>query len=276
MAMRSTYFGVLIVGLVLGQLNSSPVPVVLISDPGVDDAAMMLLAIASPTEIELLGVHSTFGCHSDINVVYENAQRVLHAAGKLGTIGVHRGAVAPLGTIRGADLSGGDGRIVHGPDALGGPEVARPPLPPLSERAPQPTVSGAEHLVALARSRPDEIVVLCASATTELALALALEPELPKLLKAVYVMGGAVNHFGNVSPLAEANFAWDAQAARLVVAAFNEKLTLFPLDVTHAALFSWDNAEELRARGGSAAGWFADIHNHFRERYAIVEVRRVS
>ena len=248
--------------------DAEPVPMVMIADPGVDDAASMLLALASSRAIELLGVHTSFGCHSDVDVVHENALRVLDAAGRLGDVVVHRGAAMPLGAVEG--LGDGDGRIVHGPLALGGPEVARAPLPPLESRAPQPNVSAAENLVALARARPGEVIVAIASAPTELALALALEPALPALLRGVYAMGGAIAHFGNISPVAEANFAFDAAAARIVVAAFGAKLVLFPLDVTHQALFSRADADELRARGGAAAAWFADIHRHYRERYAEV------
>ena len=54
-------------------------------------------------------------------------------------------------------------------------------------------------------ARPGEVVVAIASAPTELALALALEPALPALLRGVYAMGGAIAHFGNISPAAEAN-----------------------------------------------------------------------
>lgn len=249
--------------------EKKPIPMVLIVDPGVDDAGMMLLALASaPADVEIIGVHSTFGCHSDLDVVHENALRVLSAAGRLGDIAVHRGAAMPLGAVEG--LGEGDGRIVHGPMALGGPDVPRPPLPDAPLRAPPPNISAAEHLVQLARARPGEVLVAIASAPTELAVALALEPRLPELLRGVYAMGGALTHFGNISPLAEANFAFDARAARCVVAAFGQRLTLFPLDVTHQALFSRADADELHARGGAAAAWFAAIHDHYRERYAAV------
>ena len=59
--------------------------------------------------------------------------------------------------------------------------------------------------------------MLCFSALTNVALAVALEPALPRLLKRLVVMGGALYTHGNVSPLAEANFANDARAAQLVL-----------------------------------------------------------
>lgn len=90
--------------------------------------------------------------------------------------------------------------------------------------------------------------MIVTSPLTNLALAHLLEPLLPSLVKRTLVMGGAVRHPGNVSPLAEANFASDARAARLVVDAFSsvegDRLVLAPLDVTmtgaveHSAVLS--------------------------------------
>ena len=59
--------------------------------------------------------------------------------------------------------------------------------------------------------RPGEVTVIVTSPLTNLALANLLEPRLPELVTWTMVMGGAVRHPGNVSPLAEANFAHDAR-----------------------------------------------------------------
>lgn len=65
-----------------------------------------------------------------------------------------------------------------------------------------------------------------------LAQALRLEPELPRLLKQLIVMGGSISEPGNVSPLAEANIWHEPHAADLVFSA-GFRLTLVGLDVTH-------------------------------------------
>src|SRR5690625_5899040 len=52
---------------------------------------------------------------------------------------------------------------------------------------------------------------------TNLALALEIEPELPRLLKRLHIMGGAINHRGNTGPTSEWNIAVDPEAAQRVL-----------------------------------------------------------
>ena len=98
-----------------------------------------------------------------------------------------------------------------------------------------------------------------------------LEPALPKLVGACLVMGGAVYHPGNVSPLAEANFAHDARAAKLVVDAFStpdgDLLTIAPLDVTMRAMVSNADMQNLGtgvAETLLAQAWAAYSNNYCR------------
>ena len=129
-----------------------------------------------------------------------------------------------------------DGSYVHGEDGLGSvaeaPEELQLPSCNVDE-----TLSAAEFIAQTARERRD-VTIIVTSPLTNLALAYLLEPRLPELVTRTLVMGGAVRHPGNVSPLAEANFAHDARAARLVVDAFSSKegdrLIMAPLDVTMA------------------------------------------
>lgn len=206
-------------------------PVILVADVGVDDAAALIWLARDPT-IDLLGVAASFGCHSDVEQTARNARRVLRAVGKP-CVPVYAGSPYALG-----EASRPDGfTYVHGEDGLGSvaetEEEARRPTCTVNE-----TLSAAEFIAQTARRRPGEVTVIVTSPLTNLALAYLLEPRLPLLVKRTLVMGGAVRHPGNVSPLAEANFASDARAARLVVDAFSsvegDRLVLAPLDVTMA------------------------------------------
>ncbi len=245
-------------------------PVILIADPGIDDAAALLLAASSPL-FELVGVVSSFGCHSDVARTSANARRVLRYAGRR-DVPVCVGPAKPLGAL--APLGDADGRIVHGDDALGDVGDDEHGGGDAEGGAPCPgDVSGVEFLVAQARARPGELTLVATGPLTALALALQLEPRLPALVAGARAMGGALARAGNVSPLAEANFAHDALAARLVVASFGRALALYPLDVTHAASFTPARREALRRSGGGgrvAARFFADAVALYQRRYAEV------
>jgi purine nucleosidase len=114
--------------------------------------------------------------------------------------------------------------FVHGQDGLGDAGV------PASTRRPASTLAAAE-IVQLARSRPGELTLVAVGPLTNIGLALLLEPELPRLIKNVVVMGGAIGVPGNASELGEANIWHDPEAAQLVVDAPWD-LVLVGLEIT--------------------------------------------
>ena len=71
------------------------------------------------------------------------------------------------------------------------------------------------------RTHPGEIIGLVTGPLTNLALAVRLEPELPRLLKRLVVMGGTFDYKGNTTPVSEWNIAVDPDAAKLVFDAFS-------------------------------------------------------
>ena len=221
----------LLLGLAALVATAERTPVVLVADVGVDDAAALIWLAKDPT-IDLLGVAASFGCHGDVRQTARNARRVLRAAGRP-CVPVYTGSPYALGA---STPPSDDGSYVHGSDGLGSvaeaPEELRLPSCDVDE-----SLSAAEFIAQTARERPG-ITLIVTSPLTNLALAYLLEPRLPELVTRTLVMGGAVRHPGNVSPLSEANFAHDARAARLVVDAFSsddgDRLVIAPLDVTMA------------------------------------------
>ena len=188
------------------------------TDPGVDDAMALYYALAHPS-IELLGVTTSFG-NVSVAQAATNALHLLAIAGR-GHIPVTQGAAAPLGKP-GEDPPA----HIHGADGLGnlGPRQAHALR--LDPR------SSAQFIVDMAREKPGEITLVAVGPLGNLALALEIEPQLPKLLRAVVIMGGTVIEPGNVSPVAEANIWNDPHAAdRVFCAGF--ALTMVGLDVTH-------------------------------------------
>ncbi|GAB3211707.1 nucleoside hydrolase [Marinactinospora thermotolerans] len=222
-------------------------------DPGIDDA-MALAYLAAQPDVEIVGVGTVYGNNS-VDVTTTNTLRLIDLYG-ITDVPVAAGAARPL--VQPPSLA----ESVHGRNGLGDVEMPDPKTEPVAE-------SAAELLVRLARSAPGEIDVLAVGPLTNLAIALGLEPELPRLVGRVVVMGGAVRAPGNVTPWAEANIANDPEAAEVVLAAGFD-LTLVALDVTMRTLADAVWLDELATLEGDRArtsarfldfyvGWYSDV-----------------
>jgi inosine-uridine nucleoside N-ribohydrolase len=198
-----------------GQGDARPRKVILDADPGIDDAMAILFALRSPA-LDVLGITSVFG-NADIDVATANALRLVELAGR--EVPVARGAAHPLVIPKGPAPD-----FVHGADGLG--NIGAPPPTGKTIEA-----SAAEFIVATARRYPGEVTLVPVGRLTNLALALALEPRLPELVKEVVLMGGSAWAGGNVTPVAEANIWGDPHAADIVFGA-PWKVTMVGLDVT--------------------------------------------
>lgn len=202
-------------------MNTPKHKVIFDTDPGVDDAMALYYALAHPG-IDVVGITTTFG-----NVTVEqaciNALYLTAIAGQ-GDIPVTRGVPSPW-------VKPGEPppTYIHGADGLGN----------LPSRHDTSNVadprSSAQFLVDMARLYPGEITLVAVGPLGNLATALKLEPNLPKLVKQVIIMGGTVIEPGNVSPVAEANIWNDPHAADQVFTA-GWKLAMVGLDVTHQVI----------------------------------------
>ena len=102
---------------------------------------------------------------------------------------------------------------------------------------------------------------------TNIALATCLEPRIVEQVRELIDMGGAATVPGNVSPLAEANFHNDPEAAAIVVAA-GYRLGLVGLDVTLQAIIAPEQVDLLRERGGQVGHFIHAIAAHYGSHYA--------
>jgi inosine-uridine nucleoside N-ribohydrolase len=191
--------------------------VIIDTDPGIDDAAAILLALASP-DLCVEAITTVYG-NGPVEVCTANALRILHAAGRT-DIPVHQGVGKPL--LR--QPNPGWASQVHGADALGNTSFPLPPNPPIfppnqGETAGGPTRRHAVlEIIDRVMASPGQISLLALGRLTNLALALTLEPRLAGSVAQIIVMGGAVRVPGNVSPVASANLYEDPEAASLVYA----------------------------------------------------------
>src|SRR4051812_12862309 len=226
--------------------------VIIDCDPGHDDAMALLLALASP-ELELTAVTTVAG-NQTLEKVTANAIRVLDV---VGADDVPVAAGAPRALVHPARVAD----EVHGETGLDGPA-----LPPPS-RAPEP-MHAVDLIARELRARP--LTLVPTGPLTNVALLLALHPELAARIERVVLMGGAIAE-GNVTPGAEFNVWADPEAAARVLTSGLD-VTIVGLDVTHRALLTAAHADALRA-SGRAGAVVADLHEFYarfhREVYAF-------
>ena len=194
----------------------APRPVYFDCDTGIDDSMALAYLLASP-EIELVGVGTVSGNVSAAQAA-RNTLDLLHLAG-LSDVPVAVGAHDFL-----ARRFEGGVPWIHGHNGVG--DIALPPAPRAPERC-----DAADLLRTLAHRHGGALAIVTVGPTTNIATALAREPDLPRLIASVTTMGGAALVPGNVSPVAEANIGNDPEAAARLFAA-NWPCTLVPLDVT--------------------------------------------
>src|SRR3954453_21323904 len=219
-----------------------PTPVIIDCDPGHDDAMALLLALASP-ELELSAVTTVAG-NQTLEKGTANATPILAVVNSTGPVAA--GADRPL--IHQANTASD----VHGETGLDGPD-----LPPPS-RAPEP-VHAVELIAQRLRERPHTLIPV--GPLTNIALLLALYPDLKDRIDRIVLMGGAIG-LGNVTPSAEFNLWVDPEAAHRVFTS-GVDVTMVGLDVTHRAMLSAAKADALREHG-KAGAVVADLHAFYR------------
>lgn len=205
-----------------------PKRIIIDTDPGIDDAFAILLALASP-EIQLEALTTTQG-----NVTLEKATRnalsVLELCGA-SHIPVAAGSMYPLvqPLIASAD--------VHGESGIGDAKLPDPKTKPVQQHA-------VDYLIERVIAEPNEISIFPIGPLTNIAMAIRKEPKFAKAVKELVIMGGAINENGNVSPLAEFNIFVDPHAAHIVFHS-GIPITLIPLDATHKCLLKKEHVDRL-------------------------------
>ena len=228
--------------------------VIIDTDPGIDDMAAILMALASP-ELEVLAVTTTFG-NASVETCTANARRVLAAAGR-SDIPVYMGAGRPL--LRRAN--DGWASHIHGGDGLGG-IAARDDRAGLSPEGKHAALAIAETVMA----SPGEVTVLALGRMTNVALALSLEPRLAGAVREIVVMGGAVTVPGNVSRVATANIHEDPEAAAILYRS-GAAIVQVGLDVCNRVTVSPEQLETIAGLGSSATRLLSEATAHLRESY---------
>jgi purine nucleosidase len=218
---------------------SHVVPILVDCDTGIDDSLALLYAVASP-ECDLVAVTCTAG-NVSARQVAENTRAVLELAGR-SDVEVAIGRETPLARALVTTPE------THGPHGIGYAELP-PATMPLSSRF------GPDLIVEEARRRPRELTLVTLAPLTNVALAVQREPELPRLLRRLVIMGGSYRSSGNTAPTTEWNVSCDPEAAKIVLDAFGAlepslRPTALGLDVTERAKMLPEHLAALAARAG--------------------------
>jgi purine nucleosidase len=218
-----------------------PRSIIIDTDPSPDDAVAILVALASPEQLEVLAVTTVAG-NVPLHLTSKNARKALELAKRTETP-VYAGASAPL--IRKLVTA----EHVHGRTGFDGFELPEPSMPLAAGFAPEVIVD------LVMRREPGEVTLCCLAPLTNIALALAREPRLASHIKEIVLMGGAFSEGGNITPAAEFNIFVDPEAAVRVLEC-GAPITMIPLDCTHQALTTPSRLDRLRAIGAPVAEAF--------------------
>lgn len=214
-----------------------PRKIIIDTDPGQDDAVAILLALASPEELEVLAivaVAGNVGLHHNQN----NARKVLELSGRI-QVPVYAGCARP---IRRPLVTA---EHVHGDTGLNGPDLPEPSIPLQDQH-------GVDYIIETLMHAPAGTISLCTlGPLTNIAMAIIKEPRIADRIAEIIMMGGAYFEVGNITPAAEFNIYVDPEAADVVLRC-GAPLTILPLDVTHQVQSTPQRLSKILSIGNKA------------------------
>jgi purine nucleosidase len=225
--------------------------IIIDTDPGQDDAVAILLAVASPEELDVLAVIAVAG-NVGIDKTVRNARKVLEVAGRT-DIPVYAGCERPM---RRKLINA---EYFHGETGLDGPSLPEPTMPVQKQH-------GVDFLVdTLLAADPGEITLCTLGPLTDVAMALIKAPAIAARIREIVMMGGAYFEVGNYTPAAEYNIYFDPDAADVVLRS-GVPITMAPLDVTHGVLSTRARLDRIAAIGnrtGQVVDKMLSFSEHF-------------
>ena len=230
-------------------------PLIIDCDPGVDDAIALLLALAHPTALGILGITTVAG-NVPLPYTSQNALKICTLAHR--DVPVYAGCPRPLlrPLFTAADI--------HGATGLQGAELPEPGRSLMVQHAVAFLIDTLQQAVA-------PVTIAALGPLTNIAVALIQAPQIANKIDTIIAMGGAITH-GNVTPAAEFNIYVDPHAAQVVFES-GIPITLITLDTTHQVLTTPERLDTFRQLNTPVGDVAADLLTHYgtpdRERYGI-------
>ncbi|KAG6732948.1 hypothetical protein I3843_01G194900 [Carya illinoinensis] len=221
-----------------------PKKIIIDTDPGIDDAMAIFLALQSP-EVEVIGLTTIYG-NVYTTLATRNALHLLEVAGRT-DIPVAEGSHVTI--TNGTKLRIAD--FVHGTDGLGNQNFPPPKGKPTEQ-------SAASFLIDQANLYPGKVTVVALGPLTNVALAIQQDPAFSKNIGQIVILGGAFAVNGNVNPAAEANIYGDPDAADIVFTSGADVLAV-GINVTHQVVLTDADREKLAKSEGKFAQYLCKI-----------------
>jgi inosine-uridine nucleoside N-ribohydrolase len=232
---------------------TQPRPVVIDTDPGIDDALALMLALRSPElRVELM---TTVAGNVPVPMATANARRLLALLAPPVWPVVAQGLGCPLRRPLYTATA------FHSHDGLGGvTHLRRPDGSPCYPVPEQPAAhrQAVRRLLQVVQRYGRDLTIIALGPLTNIARAIQLAPTLMQQLGRLVIMGGAIGVPGNVSPIAEFNIFVDPHAADVVFRA-GLPITLVPLDVTRQVRLTRDFLQHVGQ--GSATRLMSAVHD---------------
>ncbi len=200
-------------------------PIIIDTDPGHDDAlAILLLEKSKMFDIKAI---TTVAGNSNIQNVTNNARYILDLIGSKTPL--YSGSEKPLKRelIK---------AVVHGDSGLDGACIK------VQENISDQAIS---KIISIVRENPGEVSIVVIGPETNIARAFISDPELPRLIKQLIIMGGAITVPGNKNRVAEFNIFVDPEAADIVFSSPVKKV-MVPLDVCNDIILQMTDFERLK------------------------------
>lgn len=226
--------------------NAQPQQKVIIdTDPGVDDAFAILLALNSP-ELKVEALTVVPG-NVDGRQGLENALKIVSLAGRCDVI-VAGGAKHPL------NQKLITAQYWHGPNGLAGVELP-------ASKCKADSRFGPDLIIELVHQFPHEITLVPVGPLTNIALAVSKDPSIVPLVKNIVIMGGSITG-GNVNGAAEANIYNDPEAASIVFSA-GWVVTMIGSDVGERTLITRKEVAQFQAAHGPQSDFIAKLADFY-------------